>query len=105
MIIGILATPVLYLLAAFYTGGGRTLTPMIVFFPYGVLWGRLFKTTMQWLEPILIISQFSAYGAVLGLAARRNRFKLLLGVVIVLHFIAVVAGLMLEHFHQGGWLT
>jgi hypothetical protein len=69
------------------------------FFPYGVLGGRLFQTTIEWLEPILIILQFPAYGDLLSLTLRRKTFKTVLVSIAVLHLTATVAGLVLEHFH------
>jgi len=72
IVLGIVVTPIFYFLAAFYSGGGHSLTAMLLFFPYGVLCGRLFETTIEWLEPILIILQFPAYGGLLNLLSGKR---------------------------------
>lgn len=102
IVLGILITPIFYLLAAFYSGGGHSLTGMFVFFPYGVLCGRLFTAVFQWLEPILIVLQFPVYGALLSWALRRNTFKIALTTIAALHLITTAAGLLIEHFYHAG---
>jgi hypothetical protein len=89
VLIGCLVTPLLYLLAAFYSGGGHSLTSMIIAFPYGMLWGLMLKGLGEWPGLILMVVQYPIYGLVIGIARARKRSLRYALALLVLHALLV----------------
>lgn len=93
---GCLVTPVLYLLAALYSGGGHSLISVIMMFPYGMLWGLIFKGIVEWPGIILLALQFPVYGLVLGIARMKNRLSRYVLALLILHALVSTLALVIE---------
>ncbi len=100
IIIGVIATPVCYLLSAFFSGGGHVLYHMIFFFPYGMLLGLLVQK-ISWLIVLPVFAfQFPLYGAAFGAASVEDRFRPLAIGLAVAHFLVVMVGFAVEYTQQ-----
>ena len=92
---GILFTVIFFLIGAFVSGGGHSLTALTIFFPYsGMLAPSLKDTHWEFLLMILITAQFPVYALLLAYTkgARRN----LVGMIIPLvHAVVAVIALQL----------
>jgi hypothetical protein len=95
ILIGCLVTPILYLLAAFYSGGGHSLSSVIIAFPYGMVWGLIFKGIIEWPGLILLALQYPLYGLVIGIARVRNRSALYVLVLLILHGVVSALGFLM----------
>ncbi len=100
IVIGVIATPICYLLGAFFSGGGHVLYHMILFFPYGMLLGLLVRN-ISWLIVLPAFAlQFPLYGAAFGAASVKDRFRALAIGLAVAHFLAVMVGFAVEYTQQ-----
>jgi hypothetical protein len=91
LIIGILATPLLWLLGAFLSGGGHNYAMMIVTFPWGMLLDLSFEGLSWWAigMPVFAI-QFPLYGLLLGYAREKRRLVPCLIALSAMHVLAVL---------------
>ena len=92
---GILFTVIFFLIGAFVSGAGHSLTAITIFYPYsGMLAPSLKDTHWEFLLMILITAQFPVYALLLAYTkgARRN----LMGMIIPLvHTVVAVIALQL----------
>ena len=91
LIVGILLTPLFWLLGAFLSGGGHNYAMMVVFFPWGMLLDLSFEG-LPWRAvgmPVFAI-QFPIYGFLLGYAQEKRRAVPLLGILLIVHILAVL---------------
>ncbi|HEX8174977.1 MAG TPA: hypothetical protein VF543_07645 [Pyrinomonadaceae bacterium] len=101
VLIGVIATPVCFLLAAFFSGGGHTIYPMILFFPYGIFLGLLFENLSWWFVGLPIFAlQFPLYGIAFGAASVKERFRPLPIGLAVAHFLMVILVMAVEYTRQ-----
>lgn len=100
ILFGVIATPICYLLGAFFSGGGHLLYTMILFFPYGMLLGLLIQD-ISWLIALPAFAlQLPLYGAAFGAASMKDRFRPLAIGLAVAHFLAVMVGFLVEYTQQ-----
>jgi hypothetical protein len=100
ILFGVIATPICYLLGAFFSGGGHVLYPMILFFPYGMLLGLLVPK-ISWLIALPIFAlQFPLYGAAFGAVSVKDRFRPLAIGLAVAHFLVMMVGFAVEYTQQ-----
>lgn len=92
---GCIITPLLFAVAAVLSGGGHSLVPAILLFPFSALFGLALKGISDWPGIVLLVLQFPTYGIILGIGYLRSRFKLILVSVAALHSLAAVFGLVL----------
>ena len=78
ILMGVLATPIIFFLGAFLSGGGHTVMPFILFFPYGMLTGLIFSgAALAWFDrcrtpiPSLRAGPFLGKTGLLGKAKRQ----------------------------------
>jgi hypothetical protein len=100
IIVGVVATPVCYVLAAFLSGGGHYLYLMILLFPYAMLLGSLIENISWFVTLPLFALQFPLYGAAFGAASVGDRFRPIAVGLAVAHFIAVMLGFVVEYVQQ-----
>ncbi len=97
VVCGCLVTPFIYLLAGLYSGGGHSLTAVIVGFPYGLILGIILKdSSVAWLEPVILFVQFPFYGLILGVAQVKGKQIRVIIILLVLHVLFSALGLILE---------
>ena len=87
---GILLAAIFFLIGAFYSGGGHSLTAITIFFPYaGLVPPSLKDTRWEFVSMILMVAQFPAYALLVAYTkgARRN---IVLTVIALVHTIAAV---------------
>jgi hypothetical protein len=100
VIVGVIATPLCYLIGAFFSGGGHVLYSMILFFPYGMLMGLLFQN-VSWLIALPVFAvQFPLYGVAVGAAILRDRYRPLVIGLAVAHFLLMMIGFAVEYMQQ-----
>jgi hypothetical protein len=77
ILIGVIATPIFFLLAAFFSGGGHTTAPMILVFPYGMALGLGFSGPLSWwlIGLPAFALQYPLYGLAFSLAKAKGRFQ------------------------------
>jgi hypothetical protein len=95
-VVGCLLTPVFFLLGGYYSGGGHSLTSMIILFPWGMMWGLTFKGDCETPAVILLALQFPAYAVILAFGRLSRRLLLCLLLVLLLHVLAVTIGLRIQ---------
>ena len=101
ILIGVIATPVCFLLGAFFSGGGHTIYPMILFFPYGMLLDYLFENLSWWFVGLPVFAlQFPLYGAAFGAASVKDRLRPLPIALAVTHFLMVILVMAVEYTRQ-----
>jgi hypothetical protein len=101
VLIGVIATPICFLLGAFFSGGGHTVYPMILFFPYGMLLGYLFENLSWWFVGLPIFAlQFPLYGAAFSAASVKDRLRPLPVTLAVAHFLLVILIMAVEYTRQ-----
>ena len=100
ILVGVIITPICYLLVSFLSVGGLNPYLVIPFFPYAMLLGLLMPkiTESVWL-PIIAL-QFPFYGVAFGAASVKDRFRPLVIGLAVAHFLAVMLGLAIEYTQQ-----
>ena len=100
VIVGVLATPLCYLIGVLFSGGGHFIYPIILFFPYGMLIGLLFQN-VSWLIWLPVFAlQLPLYGAAFGAATVKDRYRSLVIVVAVAHFLVMMFGFAVEYMQQ-----
>jgi hypothetical protein len=103
---GIIATPIFYLLVMLSSGGGHSYVSMMLFFPFGTF-AALAADIPSWLFLSLMSLQFPIYGMILTLAYKRNLLRRAKVILLTIHFLAVVICLIelpattFEKSHQG----
>jgi hypothetical protein len=89
-----IASAFFFILGALYSGGGHSITPMIIFFPFPMLLDlTLPPTRFDWLFYPLCILQFSVYAGVLLFSWKKN---LLVSISFLLLVHTLAAGLCLK---------
>ena len=79
---------------ALLSGGGHTLTPMTIFFPYGMSLGLLLKDTRyEFISDIPFVGQFPLYMVALFFAKGWVRKTILVIAILVTHALAAVMGI------------
>jgi hypothetical protein len=99
----ILLTLIFFLIGAFFSGGGHSLTAITIFFPYsGLLAPSLKDTHWEFLLMILMTAQFPVYALLIAYTkgARRN----IVGIIIPLvHTVVAVIALQLYESSKPGY--
>src|SRR5215813_11006192 len=76
------------------SGGGHSLTPMTIFFPYGMGLGLLLKdTTYEFVGYILLVGQFPLYTVAVFFSTRWLRRTILILAILMIHALAAVLGI------------
>ena len=101
--LGIFLTVIFFLIGAFFSGGGHSLTATTIFFPYsGLLAPSLKDTRWEFILIILMAAQFPVYALLLAYTkgTRRN----LAGMIIPLvHSVVAVIALQLYESSKPGY--
>ena len=89
---GILLTVIGFLIGAFYSGGGHSLTAITIFFPYsGLVAPSVKDTRWEFIAMILLLAQFPIYAFVVAYSGRRRNVVAI--VVLLAHTVAAVIAL------------
>ncbi|HEX6186461.1 MAG TPA: hypothetical protein VFZ40_00160 [Pyrinomonadaceae bacterium] len=93
--VGLLLTVVFFLIGAFFSGGGHSLTAMMIFFPYsGLVASWLENTRGQFIATVLMAVQFPAY-ALLVAYTKGTRRNVVSTIVPIIHTVVAVIALQI----------
>lgn len=93
-IAGIPVAGAFYIVGALLSGGGHSVTAITLFFPYGMILGRLLEdTSWEFVAAIALLLQFPFYGFAVSRASDTGR-PAFLSIVFGAHVLGVVAASM-----------
>jgi uncharacterized membrane protein len=99
----ILLTPILFIIAMLFTGGGHgTSFFLVLFYPFSTLFLFIFPNCESVLFPIGLL-QYILYGIILTIAERKGKLISLIIIISAIHIFTILLCLSFQFIVKHGW--
>lgn len=100
ILLGVVITPLCYLLGMFLSAGGHDYLFLNLLFPYAMLLRILFNDLAFYIGMAFIAFQYPLYGVVLALFRATGRYKMLVIGVALGHFFTIILCLVFDLYRE-----